>query len=158
MVTLLIAQMGSGNLSAGGAFGKLPRNLTEPSAAAEPWAGPGLFCLEPADPDRASGKWAQHDCGFVAMSEYADARPWCPARAGAQASSTSGVTRTITLPRCCRAWPYSRQFENSVPGLRIFVTARFIVLVRHAGSRQRGYLHTCPSRQPKTDLCTRAAT
>src|SRR3954466_16296138 len=32
MVALLIAQNGPGNLSAGGALGKLPRDLTEPDA------------------------------------------------------------------------------------------------------------------------------
>src|SRR4051795_6819784 len=38
---------------------------------------------------------------------------------------------------------------NFVPGFRDFVTARFVVLVRHGGSRQRGCLYTRPSRQPK---------
>jgi hypothetical protein len=37
------------------------------------------------------------------------------------------------------------------------VTARFVVLVRHGSSRQRGALYTHSSRQPKPDLRTKAA-
>jgi hypothetical protein len=69
----------------------------------------------------------------MAMSEYAGSRPRCPVLAGVQVASASGVTHTVTRPRCCSARSYCRQF--SILYLAFGLRWRRGSLGLHLGSR-----------------------